>query len=74
MITPSSLSMLIFFIGIILIIALLIGLARLIAHARWNRPTWKGIIISAILGALPLYLFLCLIGVMGDDDYDDKLQ
>lgn len=67
--------MLIFFIGIILIIiALLIGFARLIAHARWNRPTWKGIIISAILGALPLYLFLCLIGVMGDDDYDDKLQ
>ena len=31
-----------------------------------NVPTWRGIIISAMLGVLPLYLFLCWIGKMGD--------
>ena len=32
-----------------------------------NTPTWKGIIISALLGMLPLYLVLCFFGVMGED-------
>lgn len=32
-----------------------------------NTPTWKGIIISALLGVLPLYLVLCFFGVMGED-------
>ncbi len=32
-----------------------------------NTPTWKGIIISALLGLLPLYLVLCFFGVMGED-------
>jgi hypothetical protein len=31
-----------------------------------NVPTWRGIIISAMLGVLPLYLFLCWIGKMGE--------
>ncbi len=31
-----------------------------------NVPTWRGIIISAMLGVPPLYLFLCWIGKMGD--------
>lgn len=32
-------------------------------------PTWKGIIISALIGCLPIYLILCFFGVMGDDQY-----
>lgn len=32
-----------------------------------NTPTWTGIIISAIIGLLPLYLVLCFFGIMGDD-------
>jgi len=35
-----------------------------------NTPTWKGIIISALLGMLPLYLVLCFFGVMGEDKID----
>ena len=31
-----------------------------------NTPTWNGIIISALLGCLPLYLVLCFFGVMGE--------
>ena len=30
-----------------------------------NRPTWKGAIISFVIGLLPFYLLLCLVGVMG---------
>lgn len=36
-----------------------------------NNPTWRGIIISALLGMLPLYLILCFFGVMGEErDYE----
>jgi hypothetical protein len=35
-----------------------------------NTPTWKGIIISAILGMLPLYLVLCFFGIMGEENDD----
>lgn len=31
-----------------------------------NRPTWKGVVISFVIGALPIYLLLCLMGVMGE--------
>ena len=31
-----------------------------------NTPTWNGIIISAILGMLPMYLILCFFGIMGE--------
>lgn len=31
-----------------------------------NSPTWEGIILSAIMGMLPLYLVLCFFGVMGE--------
>ena len=30
-----------------------------------NKPTWKGGIISFCIGMLPIYLLLCLFGVMG---------
>ncbi len=32
-----------------------------------NMPTWKGIIISAILGLLVLYLVCCFFGLMGEE-------
>jgi Na+-driven multidrug efflux pump len=32
-----------------------------------NTPTWNGIIISALLGCLPIYLVLCFFGVMGEE-------
>jgi len=32
-----------------------------------NKPTWKGGIISFFLGLLPIYLTLCLFGVMGEE-------
>lgn len=31
-----------------------------------NHPTWKGAIISFVVGLLPFYLLLCLFGVMGE--------
>lgn len=37
-----------------------------IAISDRNRPTWKGTIISFVIGALPIYLLLCLMGVMGE--------
>ena len=41
--------------------------AVIIRNAKWNYPTWKGIIISALLALLPLYLFCCMMGWMGDE-------
>lgn len=52
---------------ILFAIAIMVILA-IIAIKYWqNDPTPKGIIISLLLGALPLYLFLCFLGVMGDE-------
>ena len=53
-----------FLVFILIIIALIVVIFR---NAKWNHPTWKGIIISAILGMLPLYLFFCLMGWMGEE-------
>lgn len=39
-----------------------------IKNAAKNLPTWEGIIISALLGMLPLYLILCFFGWMGEED------
>ncbi|MBQ3382059.1 MAG: hypothetical protein IJG54_01835 [Bacteroidales bacterium] len=38
-----------------------------IKNAAKNLPTWEGIIISALLGMLPLYLILCFFGWMGEE-------
>jgi len=38
---------------------------KAIGRPIMNKPTWKGGIISFIIGMLPLYLLLCLFGVMG---------
>ena len=45
-------------------------IVRIIKAGIPNTPTWKGIIISALLGMLPLYLVLCFFGVMGEDKTD----
>lgn len=37
-----------------------------------NRPTWKGAIISFVIGLLPFYLSLCLLGVMGEKKQKDS--
>ena len=40
---------------------------------NWEKahlPTWKGIIISALIGLLPLYLVLCFLKVMGKERTD----
>ena len=39
---------------------------KLIIRSATNMPTWTGIIISAIVGMLPLYLILCFFGIMGE--------
>ena len=41
------------------------GIGALVRNAI-HMPTWEGIIISAILGMLPLYLILCFFGMMGE--------
>lgn len=61
-------AMLLFFIFLVLIIIVVV---KMINNARWNTPTWRGIIISALLGALPLYLFLCFLGYMGEERDDE---
>ena len=38
---------------------------KAIGRPIMNKPTWKGGIISFFIGMLPLYLLLCLFGVMG---------
>jgi RsiW-degrading membrane proteinase PrsW (M82 family) len=59
----NSLFLIIFvvFVGIIYLIV------KIIMAGIPNTPTWKGIIISALLGMLPLYLVLCFFGVMGEE-------
>ncbi len=44
---------------------LLIGYA--ISNVGKNYPTWTGIIISAILNLLVIYLVLCFFGIMGEE-------
>ena len=55
----------------ILTMVLLGGVIYLIGKAfsigPQKNPTWEGIIISALIGMLPLYLILCYFGYMGDD-------
>ena len=50
--------------AIIMIIALLGLIMQIIISSASSNPTWHGVIISAILGMLPLYLILCWFGFM----------
>lgn len=48
-------------------VLLLVWVIKVIINGPTNNPTWRGIIISAVLGLLPLYLFLCWMGWMGEE-------
>jgi len=54
-------------ISMIIMVLLLVGLLMLIIKGPANNPTWKGIIISALVGLLPLYLIFCFLGWMGEE-------
>ncbi len=57
------------------IMALCIGIIMLLkARGRsvFHKPTWKGGIISFFVGLLPLYLLLCMFGVMGKKRADPE--
>ena len=49
---------------IFVVCALVVSLLR--NSENRNTPTWNGIIISALIGCLPLYLVLCFFGLMGE--------
>ena len=50
----------------ILIILLIVGIIRAISKGLTKSPTWKGAIISFLIGLLPFYLLFCLLGWMGE--------
>ncbi len=57
---------------VIIMLLVIFGICALIISVlrnseNRNTPTWNGIIISALLGCLPLYLVLCFFGVMGEE-------
>ena len=52
---------------VLIIIIITCGVKILLKHTA-NIPTWKGIIISSIIGLLPLYLVLCFFGKMGEKE------
>ena len=65
--------------GEVLVIALSFSLLLLALAFRnfglgKNMPTWKGIIISAILGLLVLYLVCCFFGLMGEEQKKIRYQ
>ena len=52
------------------LIALVCWIVKLIINSATNVPTWKGIVISALLGVFGFYLFLCWMGWMGEERDD----
>ena len=60
-------------VAMIFIMWLLGTIIKAIINNATNTPTWKGVIISALLGALPFYLFMCWLGVWGEEK-QDRLQ
>lgn len=62
--------------GSLIFILLLVGLCVLvimaIKKAACNSPTLEGVVISALLGMLALYLVLCFFGIMGEGDEEDE--
>ena len=58
---------LLFILILIGIIAFSMWIISIIINSATNTPTWQGIIVSALIGMLPLYLFLCWMGWMGEE-------
>jgi hypothetical protein len=52
---------------VILAIVIIVGIIKAIFRGPVNNPTWKGIIISALLGLLPMYLICCFLGWLGEE-------
>lgn len=48
-------------------ILFIVGIIKVISRGPAKNPTWKGIIISAILGLLLFYLIFCFLGWMGEE-------
>ena len=42
------------------------AVVKAITKSATNVPTWKGVIVSSLLGVLPFYLFMCWLGVWGE--------
>ena len=63
----KQLSIMWLIIATVLVAVAIVGIMVLKAMGRsvMNKPTWKGGIISGLLGLLPFYLLLCLFGFMG---------
>jgi hypothetical protein len=63
----KQLSIMWLIIATVLMASAIVGIMVLKAMGRsvMNKPTWKGGIISGLLGLLPFYLLLCLFGFMG---------
>ena len=61
--TGSGLSMWIMF---LLTIGIIVLFVRAIKNSK-NQPTMVGVIVSLFFGLLPLYLILCILGVMGEE-------
>lgn len=51
----------------IAVIVLSIWVIKSIINSAENNPTWQGIIFSAMMGLLLLYLFFCWMGWMGEE-------
>lgn len=58
------------------VLYLIVWAIKAIIRSATHIPTWTGIIISAILGMLPFYLFLCFFGIMGEkrNEPSDDIQ
>lgn len=54
-------------IATVLVALAIVGImvAKVMGRPVMNKPTWKGGIISFLVGLLPVYLLLCLFGFMG---------
>ena len=63
--TGNTWSLIIF---ILLLMGVFIIVIKMLRNAKMNRPTWKGIIISALLGILPFYLVMCFLGIWGEEE------
>ncbi len=63
--TGNTWSLIIF---ILLLIGVFIIVIKMLRNAKMNRPTWMGIIISALLGILPFYLVMCFLGIWGEEE------
>ena len=59
---------LIYILGGLLVLWLLL---TILGSARCN-PTFSGVVISLMLGMLPLYLILCFFGLMGDEREEEE--